>query len=426
MNRKIAIIGLGYAGLHTAIGFGLTQSIIGFDIDEERIKELKLGYDRHEDFTSDIVKKAKINFTSDASELDKADFYIVIMPTPIKKGNDPDFSYLVSASSMIGNILKKGDIVVYESTVYPGATEEVCLPILIEKSNLELGKDFKIGYSPERINPGDREHTFSNTIKIVAGSDDEGLELIAKEYERVVTAGVFRASNIRTAEAVKIVENIQRDTNIALINELSQLFHGLDIDTPEVIKAAQTKWNFIPYHPGLVGGHCIGVDPYYLLYKANEISSPLEIINTARNVNEHMSKFIAGEAIKLLLNNKALNSHSSIAILGITFKENYDDVRNSKVSDLGKELESYGLTVYYYDPIANPEEVEKEYGVKLSSWEEIPEVSGIIIAVAHDQFKSLNSSDYQNKLTGNGILMDLKAVLDKKEFEKQNISIWRL
>lgn len=426
MKRKIAIIGLGYAGLHTALAFGLVDSIVGYDIEQVRVNELKKGIDRHGDFSPELIKKTNINFTTNPEEIKGCDFYIIIVPTPIKKGNEPDFEYLISASHLVGRYLKKGDIVVYESTVYPGATEEVCLPILIEESGLKFGKDFALGYSPERVNPGDTEHSFDNTVKVVSGSDSKTLEIIAREYQNAVSAGVFKVPNIKTAEAVKIVENIQRDTNIALVNELSKLFHSIDVDTEEVIKAAQTKWNFLPFHPGLVGGHCIGVDPYYLLYKANELGEPLKLIDAARNVNEQMSKFVALEAVRLLAKNKAFNSHTNVALLGLTFKENYDDIRNSKVADLGRELESYGINVYYYDPLADPEDVAKEYGFKLSRWEDIPKVAAMIVAVGHDQFKTIKPATYLEKLKENGVLMDLKAILNQKEFEGQKITFWRL
>jgi UDP-N-acetyl-D-galactosamine dehydrogenase len=426
MKRKIAIIGLGYAGLHTALAFGLVGPIVGYDIDQERVKELKEGIDRHGDFSSETIKKTKINFTTNPEDLKDQNFYIIIVPTPIKKGNEPDFDYLISASELVGHYLKKGDIVVYESTVYPGATEEVCLPILTEESGLKFGEDFSLGYSPERVNPGDTEHSFDNTVKVVSGSDPKTLDIIAQEYKNAVSAGVYKVPNIKTAEAVKIVENIQRDTNIALVNELSKLFHSMDVDTEEVIKAAQTKWNFLAFHPGLVGGHCIGVDPYYLLYKANELGEPLKIIDAARNVNEQMSKFVAQEAVRLLAKNKAFNSHTNVALLGLTFKENYDDIRNSKVADLGKELESYGINVFYHDPLADPKDVEKEYGFKLTRWEDIPKVAAVIVAVGHDQFKKLKPTKYLEKLKENGILMDLKAILNQKEFEDQKITFWRL
>lgn len=426
MKRKIAIIGLGYAGLHTALAFGLVGPIVGYDIDQERVKELKEGIDRHGDFPSETIKKTKINFTTNPEDLKDQNFYIIIVPTPIKKGNEPDFDYLISASELVGRYLKKGDIVVYESTVYPGATEEVCLPILTEESGLKFGEDFSLGYSPERVNPGDTEHSFDNTVKVVSGSDPKTLDIIAQEYKKAVSAGVYKVPNIKTAEAVKIVENIQRDTNIALVNELSKLFHSMDVDTEEVIKAAQTKWNFLAFHPGLVGGHCIGVDPYYLLYKANELGEPLKIIDAARNVNEQMSKFVAQEAVRLLAKNKAFNSHTNVALLGLTFKENYDDIRNSKVADLGKELESYGINVFYHDPLADPKDVEKEYGFKLTRWEDIPKVAAVIVAVGHDQFKKIKPTRYLEKLKENGILMDLKAILNQKEFEDQKITFWRL
>lgn len=426
MKRKIAVIGLGYAGLHTALAFGLVDSIVGYDIDQKRVKELKDGIDRHGDFPSDIIKKTTINFTTNPQDLKDSNFYIIIVPTPIKKGNEPDFDYLVSASQLVGRYLKKGDIVVYESTVYPGATEEICLPILINESGLKYRKDFSLGYSPERVNPGDTEHSFDNTVKVVSGSDPQTLDIIAKEYQNAVSAGVFKVPNIKTAEAVKIVENIQRDTNIALLNELSRLFHSMDVDTEEVIKAAQTKWNFLPFHPGLVGGHCIGVDPYYLIYKANELGEPLKLIDAARNINEHMSKFVAQEAVRLLAKNKAFNSHTNVALLGLTFKENYDDIRNSKVADLGKELESYGINVFYHDPLADPKDVAQEYGFKLTRWEDIPKVAAMIVAVGHDKFKEIKPTAYLEKLKEHGILMDLKAILNQQEFENRDITFWRL
>jgi UDP-N-acetyl-D-galactosamine dehydrogenase len=351
MARNIAIIGLGYSGLHTALAFGKHQQIIGFDIDRIRIEELSNGIDRHGDFSQEAINKSKIKFSFDANQLKDCNFYIVIVPTPVSEDKVPNFDYLENASMLIGKRLKPGDIVVYESTVYPGATEEICIPILEKISYLKFGKDFNVGYSPERINPGDSIHRFDNTVKIISANDKDTLKILTEEYSKV-TDKVMHVSNIRTAEAVKVVENIQRDVNIALINELARIFHLFDIDTEEVVKAATTKWNFISFQPGFVGGHCVGVDPYYLINKVHTLGFTTNLISTARKVNETMSQFISDAIIKYLVKNDLITTKTKIAILGVTYKENYDDIRNSKVFDMATYLKQYGIEVFFVDPIA--------------------------------------------------------------------------
>ncbi|MBA2654792.1 MAG: nucleotide sugar dehydrogenase [Gammaproteobacteria bacterium] len=425
-QRKIAILGLGYAGLHTALAFQRVKSIIGFDCDESRIDELKQRIDRHGEFSKEEFGDRELQLTCDPQDIADRNFYIVIVPTPITEGNFPDFSYLVDVSILIGGMLKPGDIVVYESTVYPGATNEICLPILEMESDLVLGKDFAIGYSPERINPGDKIHTFLNTVKIVAASDAAALKIIAAEYASIVEKGVFLASSIEVAEAAKIIENIQRDTNIALMNELAQFFKKINIDTTEVIRAASTKWNFIPFHPGFVGGHCISVDPYYILYKASLIHYSPYLIQASRKTNEQLSHFIADETIKLLVKRKLIKTPTKIAIFGITYKEDYDDVRNNKVVDLSKHLEAYGIEVIFYDPVASEESAFHEFGIELSAWGNIPTVSAIIIAVGHKKFKALSCDDYQKKLDPKGFIMDVKSVLNVDEFKSSDLTVWRL
>lgn len=422
--RKIAIIGLGYAGLHTALAFGKHQKIIGYDINRARVTELVKHKDIHNDFTKKELKDTLAQFTYDESALKTANFYIIIVPTPVNQAKEPDLIPLVSASTLVGKYLKKGDIVVYESTVYPGATEEICVPVLEAKSGLTLGKDFSLGYSPERINPGDKIHKFEDTIKIVAGSDAKTLEIIAKEYENAVDAGVLRVSSIKVAESAKAIENAQRDLNIAFVNEIAVLLHALGLDTSEVLNAALTKWNFLPFKPGFVGGHCIGVDPYYLIHKAQELNYYMSVIPAARKVNEQVPIFIADETIKFIIKHHQVNNKTMIGVLGITYKENCSDIRNSLVVNLIRELETYGVKTKVYDPLADPKQVKDEYGIKLVEWKDLSNLSAIVIAVSHNEFMKISKKEYQKKLVKNGVMVDVKGILPIDEFKLIGIDVW--
>lgn len=424
--RKIAIIGLGYVGLSLAAGFGSKVKVIGYDKKSARIEELKKGNDRNNEFSSEALKPLDIKYTSKHTDLRSANFYIITVPTPVTDTHIPDLSILKDASKIVGKYLKKGDVVVYESTVYPGATEEICVPILIQHSKLEYGKDFKVGYSPERINPGDKKHSLANTVKIISGQDEQTADLLESVYSLVVKAGLYRAPSIKVAEAAKVIENTQRDLNVSLINEITLIMHCLKIDTHEVLKAAQTKWNFLPYQPGLVGGHCIGVDPYYLTYKAQEVGYFPEIILSGRRTNNYMPNFIAESTIKNLINIGTPIKHCRIAILGITFKENCADTRNSRVFDLMKELLSYGVNLIVCDPVANSKTVEEEHHLSLVPWKDITDVDAIIFSVAHNQFLKFSPEEIKQKLNFRGLIIDVKCILNPNDFNGSGVSLWRL
>ncbi|MGE3919513.1 MAG: nucleotide sugar dehydrogenase [Gammaproteobacteria bacterium] len=426
MNRIISIIGLGYTGLSVAVSFGSKMSVLGFDINLQRLDELKDCFDRNNNFTKEELANTKITYISDPKKLRKANFHIISVPTPIDDSNKPDFSPLISASEIIGKQLKKDDIVVYESTVYPGATEEVCLPVLEKSSGLISGQDFFIGYSPERINPGDRNHRFDNTIKIVSGQDEKTLEIVAETYALVVKSGVYRVSNIKTAEAAKVIENVQRDLNISLINELSFIMHRLGINTLEVLRAAETKWNFLPFRPGLVGGHCIGVDPYYLTYKAEKMGYYPQLVLAGRRVNESVPKYIAGQTIKKLIQADVPIKGAKIAILGITFKENCPDLRNSKVINLIKELNSYGCHVFTHDPVAYADEAKQHFAIELIPWYELPTVDVMIFAVSHQQFIRLSKKEIASKIRKNGLVVDVKGLFKPNSFNHYGLNFWQL
>lgn len=425
MARKIAIIGLGYAGLHTALAFSKQKKVIGYDINKKRIEELRRHVDTHGDFTKEDFLNSQIEYLDHPDRLKEADFYIIVVPTPINSAKEPDFEPLIEASSLVGKYLKPKDIVVYESTVYPGATEEICLPILEKISGLSLHKDFSLGYSPERINPGDKIHHFENTVKIVSGSDAKTLDIVAAEYASAIKTDIYRVPNIKTAEAAKIIENSQRDINIAFINEMAMLLHKLNLDPTDVLNAALTKWNFLPFRPGFVGGHCISVDPYYLIHKAQELNFYQNLIPAARKVNDGVANFIADESIKFILNHHPLNKNSEIGVLGITYKENCPDIRNSLVVSLIKELETYGMKVKVYDPLADPQSVQHEYGISLVGWDELSDLAAVLIAVAHDEFKQITPQKYKDKLNSHGVIIDVKSILPADTFKAIGIPIWR-
>ncbi|MFO7369546.1 MAG: nucleotide sugar dehydrogenase [Bacteroidales bacterium] len=408
-EAKLSLVGLGYVGLPIALAFARKISVIGFDINKTRVDLMKQGIDPSDELESEAFQNTDIVFTADTEILKQASFHIVAVPTPIDKHNLPDLTPLLSATRTVGSVLKKGDYVVYESTVYPGATEEDCLTILENLSGLKCGVDFKIGYSPERINPGDKEHTITTITKIVSGCDQESLEEIAKVYELVVEAGVFRASSIKVAEAAKIIENTQRDVNIALMNELSMIFNKMGINTFEVLEAAGTKWNFLKFFPGLVGGHCIGVDPYYLTFKAAELGHSAQVINSGRSVNDGMGKYIATELVKKIIKAGKNVLNSKVLVLGATFKENVSDIRNSKVADVVNELKSYGIVVDIVDPYASSEELEKEYGFSLCE-QPGKDYAAIIVAVAHKDYSNLPEEFFVTHTDPKGIVMDVKGV----------------
>jgi len=426
INRSISIIGLGYVGLPLAVAFGKKTKIIGFDINQARIDELKNGIDKTNEVTSTELESSDIDFTSDFNDLSKADFHIIAVPTPIDENKKPDLEFLLLASKTIGKILKKGDIVVYESTVYPGVTEDECLPILENESSLKSRVDFFLGYSPERINPGDKKHRIEAIIKVVSAQDEKTLEIISNVYSSIINAGIHKAPSIKVAEAAKVIENTQRDLNIALTNELAILFKKMNIDTHDVLAAASTKWNFLPYQPGLVGGHCIGVDPYYLTYKSSLLKYKPEVILAGRNINDSMGKYIADIVInELQIKNKDL-SDIVITILGITFKENVSDIRNTKVIDILRSLENYPLTIQIYDPRAEKTEVKSQYHFDLSESHNLKKSDVVILAVPHDDFV-MQGWELISKLlkSDTGIVFDVKSVLDRRNKPK-NVNLLRL
>ncbi len=407
-ESTVAVIGLGYVGLPIALAFAKKVKVIGFDINEKRVGLMKKGIDPSFELSKDDFKNSDIRFTHQIEDLKKANFFIVAVPTPIDEHNLPDLSPLINASITVGNVLKKGDYVVYESTVYPGCTEEDCIPVLEKHSGLKFIKDFKVGYSPERINPGDKEHTITKILKIVSGCDKESLDNIAKIYEIIVEPGTHKASSIKVAEAAKIIENTQRDVNIALMNELSIIFNKMNINTYDVLAAAGTKWNFLKFFPGLVGGHCIGVDPYYLTHKAESLGYHARVINSGRYVNDSMGFYVAKTTVKKIIAAGKNISKSKVLIMGATFKEDVSDIRNSKVSDIVKELKSFGVKVEIVDPHAKNEELKHEYGFGLSKLGK--GYDGVIVAVNHQEYKKLDEKYFKSILSNKGVLVDVKGI----------------
>ncbi|PIC63994.1 UDP-N-acetyl-D-galactosamine dehydrogenase [Sporosarcina sp. P13] len=448
-EEKISLVGLGYVGMPIAVAFAKKVHVIGFDISKDKIELYKNGIDPTKEVGDIVIQNTTVDFTSEETSLKNAKFHIVAVPTPVKEDRTPDLTPLKSASTTLGRNLTKGSIVVFESTVYPGVTEEVCIPILEKESGLKCGLDFKVGYSPERINPGDKVHTLENIIKVVAGQDEEVLDIIAKVYELVVDAGVYKAASIKVAEAAKVIENSQRDINIAFMNELSIIFNKLEIDTQAVLEAAGTKWNFLNFSPGLVGGHCIGVDPYYLTYKAEQMGYHSQIILSGRKINDNMGKYVAENIVKKMIKaNKQVNG-AKVAVFGITFKENCPDVRNTKVIDVIRELEEYGIEVKVIDPVADEEDLIAMYNIQLCKPEEIKNMDAVIFAVTHDEFKAFELEDVKKMYKNSGItneesdlnnlidssltniteefvLADLKGLYNREEAEKIGFNYWRL
>jgi UDP-N-acetyl-D-galactosamine dehydrogenase len=423
----VAVIGLGYVGLPLVVEFGKHVRTIGFDISVSKVESCLRGVDPSRDLSDDEMRvSTHAVYTTDPSMLAEADIIIVAVPTPVDNAHIPDFRPLIGSSTSVGRHMKKGAIVVYESTVYPGATEEVCIPVLERESGLTWKTDFFVGYSPERINPGDKEHTLTRILKIVSGDTPETLEKVAGLYERIIVPGVYRASSIKAAEAAKVIENTQRDLNIALMNELSIIFDKLGIDTTEVLEAAGTKWNFLKFKPGLVGGHCIGVDPYYLTHKAEMLGYNPQVILAGRRINDGMGKFIAEQTIKHMIAGGSYIKGAKVNVLGLTFKENCGDLRNSKVIDIINELRSYGVEVFVTDPQAKSDEALHEYGVPLLSWDELPRADAIVAAVAHTEFATLSMEDFAKKLVKGGAFIDVKAAFDAKTLVAAGYQLWRL
>lgn len=434
-KENISVIGLGYVGMPLAIAFAKKINVIGFDVNKEKIELYKQGIDVTNEVGNKALKETTALMTSDETKLKEAKFHIIAVPTPINDDKTPDLRPIIGASRVLGRNLTKGSIVVYESTVYPGVTEEVCIPILEEESNLKCGVDFKIGYSPERINPGDKLHRLENITKVVSGMDEESLENIASIYELIIEAGVHRAESIKVAEAAKVIENSQRDINIAFVNELSMIFNKMEIDTKAVLEASGTKWNFLKFYPGLVGGHCIGVDPYYLTHKAEQIGYHSQVILSGRRINDGMGKYVGESTVKNLIKANKQVKGAKVAILGMTFKEDCPDVRNSKVIDIINELKEYGINVFVADPIADENEVKREYGIELTKFENIKNMDAVIVAVGHKEYMELNLESikklYEEKpelLNSEDklVLVDVKGIFDKKEAQLKNYLYWRL
>jgi UDP-N-acetyl-D-galactosamine dehydrogenase len=426
-GRKIAVIGLGYVGLPVAVAFARSGvPVVGFDIDAKRVEELRAGHDRTREVDPAELKQGSLRYASDAASLKDADFHIVTVPTPIDEARRPDLRALLGASRSVGGALKRGDIVVYESTVYPGCIEEDCVPVLEQTSGLKAGNDFTVGYSPERINPGDKEHRFETIKKVVAGQDAKTLDIVADVYGSVVTAGIHRAPSIKVAEAAKVIENTQRDLNIAFMNELSAICHQLGIDTGDVLAAAQTKWNFLKFYPGLVGGHCIGVDPYYLTHRAEKAGYHPEVILSGRRTNDDVGLRIARECVRGLFKQNRSAADALVTVLGLTFKENVPDTRNSKVVDIIQELKASGVKVQVTDPLAIPEEAQHEYGLSLTAMKDVKPADAVIFAVAHEDFVKGGWPLMARMLKdGKGLVFDVKSVLDRKS-KPDNIQLWRL
>ena len=423
----VAVVGLGYVGLPVAVEFGKHRPTIGYDLSRRRVENLKHKLDVTGEVSAAELMAAKhLRPTVSAADIHAADFVIVAVPTPVNAVQQPDLAPLESASEAVGRHMKPGAIVIYESTVYPGCTEEVCVPILERHSGMRWRQDFHVGYSPERINPGDKQHRFVSIKKVVSGDDADTLDKVAELYASVVEAGVYRAPSIRVAEAAKVIENTQRDLNIAFVNELAIIFERLGLDTAEVLKAAGTKWNFLPFRPGLVGGHCIGVDPYYLTYKAALAGYHPEVILAGRRINDGMGAHIARKTVQQMIHAGRNIKGARVNVLGLTFKENVPDIRNSKVIDIIRELNEFGVETYVHDPLVSPDDALREYGLRLADWDGLPAADALVLAVAHEQFLQLGLEDLQKKIVRRGCLIDVKSVLDAEALRREGIRVWRL
>ena len=426
-NDVVAVVGLGYVGMPLAVEFGKKRTTIGFDLSASKIESYRKFIDPTGELsTEDLRAASQLSVSTDPATLSEAKYIVVAVPTPVDIAHNPDFTPLAGASKTVGLHMKKGAIVIFESTVYPGATEEVCIPILEQHSGLKWKEDFHVGFSPERINPGDKEHTLTTILKVVSGDDAETLEDVAQLYESIITAGVHRASSIKVAEAAKVIENTQRDLNIALMNELAIIFDKIGIDTLEVLKAAGTKWNFLPFRPGLVGGHCIGVDPYYLTHKAEMVGYHPQVILAGRRINDGMAKFVAEKTVKSIIAAGFHVKGAKVNVIGLTFKENCPDLRNSKVADIVYELQSYGVDVRVYDPVASSAEAMHEYGIKLDKWEDLPQADAIVAAVPHKEILARPLAELTAKLNPNGCFIDVKAQFDQAALKEAGHTVWRL
>ncbi|MFD1609367.1 nucleotide sugar dehydrogenase [Oceanobacillus luteolus] len=427
-EEKIAVIGLGYVGLPLAVEFAKKFDVVGYDTNTEKLNKYENGIDVTDEVGDEAVQQTTMKFTNNPADLTECKFHVVAVPTPINADKTPNLGPVIGASETVAKHLTKGSIVVYESTVYPGTTEEICIPILEEVSGLEYGVDFKVGYSPERINPGDKENTLTKITKVVSGSDEEALKEISAIYDAIIEAGVYEAESIKVAEASKVIENSQRDINIAFMNELAMVFDRMDIDTKAVLEAASTKWNFLPFTPGLVGGHCIGVDPYYFTYKAEQLGYHSQIISSGRKINDDMGKFVGGSVIKQMIKAKQDIDGARVAVLGLTFKENVSDVRNTKVVDVIEELNEYGIEPIVYDPLAEPEEVLREFNIRLADKEELKDLDCVVFAVPHKEFVQTNLLDELSGLyrSEKKVLIDIKSILDRKECEEKGFQYWSL
>jgi len=423
----VAVVGLGYVGLPLAVEFGKRFATVGFDLSKPKVDAYRQGFDPTRELSrAELAAATRLTVSNDPAVLRDADFIVVAVPTPIDDAHQPDFGPLLGASETVGRNLKPGATVVFESTVYPGATEEVCVPVIEKHSGMQWKRDFFVGYSPERINPGDKEHSLTRITKVVSGDSEETLERVAAVYGAVVTAGVHRASSIKVAEAAKVIENTQRVLNIALMNELSLIFHKIGIDTMEVLKAAGTKWNFLPFRPGLVGGHCIGVDPYYLTHKADKLGYHPQVILAGRRINDGMGKYVAEQTVKHMIQAGFPVKGADVIVLGLTFKENCPDIRNSRVIDVIRELSSYGLTVHVHDPVADPDEARHEYGVDLTPWDALPVAHAIVAAVAHREFVDRPLDDMVTQLQPGGLYVDVKCQADAAGLRARGVQVWRL
>jgi len=426
-NTVVAVVGLGYVGLPLAVEFGKQYDTIGFDLSRAKIDAYRRGFDPTGEVSeAQLAAADKLAVTDDASALKRANFIVVAVPTPVDEAHQPDFGPLLGASESVGRNLARGAIVVFESTVYPGATEEICVPVIERHSKMTWKRDFFVGYSPERINPGDKEHSLTKITKVVSGDTPATLERVASVYASVVKAGVHRASSIKVAEAAKVIENTQRDLNIALMNELALIFHKIGIDTTEVLQAAGTKWNFLPFRPGLVGGHCIGVDPYYLTHKADKLGYHPQVILAGRRINDGMGKYVAEQTVKQMIQSGFPVKDAKINVLGLTFKENCPDLRNSRVIDVIRELASYGADVHVHDPVANAEEAVHEYGVTLTPWDKLPRAHALVMAVAHREYGARPVRDFVAKLEPQGLFVDVKCQADAAALREHGVSVWRL
>jgi len=426
-KKKVAVIGLGYVGLPLALAFGRVISTIGFEISQEKVAAYRQGYDPTGEMEHDLfIRAGKLEYTTNPEDIAKADFVVVAVPTPIDNAHQPDLTPVIKATETVGKHLKKGAIVIFESTVYPGVTEDVCVSILEKESGLKCGEGFKVGYSPERVNPGDKVHRLETIVKVVSGQDAETLEQVAQLYEQVIEAGVYRAPTIKVAEAAKVIENTQRDLNIALMNELAIIFDKMDIDTVDVLKAAGSKWNFLPFRPGLVGGHCIGVDPYYLTYKAQLLGYHPEVILAGRRINDGMGKHIAEQTVKKIIASGSTVQDARVLILGLTFKENCEDLRNSRVVDVIAELEDYGIEVIVHDPVAKADEALAEYGVTLKKLDDIGQVDAIVGAVSHASLLTSSADVWASLVKGGAPFIDVKSAFNQEKLESVGFKVWRL